>query len=346
MNIVVTGGFGNVGKSTVKACLEKGHSVTILEAPAALKNAQRFLHKLHPTERGKLKITYCDIRNYEEVENALHHARSGGSPDAIVHLAALIPPASDRNSEVTWQINVGGTKNVIDANASLEKPARLVLASSIATYGDRLEDFWIRTSDAFQPSDIYSKTKIESENLVLGAGVPALILRLSYVVSPEWLQFDPLMFSMPPQTRLEVVHTVDAGRAFAQAATLETLPETRVFDIGGGAACRTTFRAYLDRIFSYFGLGDSEFLPDCAFAQSGFHCGWYEDSDFADSVLHFRSKSLEDYYQEVQAKTHLYAPWVRLVAPAARSWVLKKSPFLPRVAWERHHDSLATGACQ
>lgn len=329
MNIVVTGGLGNVGKSTVKACLDEGHSVTILEAPAACRSAQSFLRRLYPSERERTKIIYCDIRNYEDVKNALDHLQGAGLPDAIIHLAALIPPASDRNSEVTWQINVGGTKNVIDANASLEKPARLVLASSIATYGDRLEDFWIKTSDAFQPSDIYSKTKIESEKLVLDSGVPALVLRLSYVVSPEWLQFDPLMFHMPPKTRLEVVHTADAGRAFAHAATREALPETRVFDIGGGAACRTTFRAYLDRIFSYFGLGDSGFLPDCAFAQSGFHCGWYEDSDFADSVLHFRSKSLEDYYREVQCKTDKYVPWVRLVRPAAHRWVLRKSSFLP-----------------
>lgn len=328
MNIVVTGGLGNVGKSTVRACLAMGHSVTVFEAPPAAKRARNFIQKLYPLSRKKFDVIYGDIRKLEDINAAVRHG--GASPDAIIHLAALIPPASDKNPKKAWDINVEGTKNIIAASAMLDKPARIVLASSIATYGDRLENFWIKTSDPFHPSDIYSRTKIECERLLMMSGLPAMILRLSYVVSAQWLPFDPLLFSMPPGTHIEIVHTEDAGRAFATAASIAPMPDHQVFDIGGGVLCRTSFRAYLDRLFRYFGLGDSSFLPDCAFASSGFHCGWYEDSDYAESILRFRSKTLEDYYEEVRWETRHYAPLVSLFRPFARDWLLRKSPFLER----------------
>jgi hypothetical protein len=39
MEILVTGGFGNVGRSAVKACIAAGHNVTILESPQAMAKA-------------------------------------------------------------------------------------------------------------------------------------------------------------------------------------------------------------------------------------------------------------------------------------------------------------------
>lgn len=328
MNILVTGGLGNVGKSAVMACLSMGHSVTVFETPSAAKRAGIFIHSLYPSSRPKFKVIYGDIRKSEDVSVAFRD--NSALPDAIIHLAALIPPASDSNPQKTQDINVGGTRNIVAACAAMKKPARIVLASSIAAYGDRLRDFWIRTSDPQRPQDIYSRTKIECERLLMESGLPVIILRLSYVVSAKWLPFDPLLFSMPTDTHIEIVHTEDAGRAFASAACTTPMPECGIFDIGGGALCRTSFRAYLDRLFRYFGLGDSSFLPDCAFADSGFHCGWYEDSDYADSILHFRRKTLEDYYEEVRWETRHYALAASLFKPFIRDWLLRKSPFLER----------------
>ncbi|HWP69004.1 MAG TPA: hypothetical protein VN437_06830, partial [Rectinemataceae bacterium] len=198
---------------------------------------------------------------------------------------------------------------------------------SIAIYGDRLADFWINSSDEVKPSDTYSRTKIECESLLKKSGLKYTILRLSYVVWAKWLPFDPLLFAMPPETRLEIIHTEDAGRAFAAAVST---PEAwgKTLDIGGGALCRTSFRAYLDRMFRYFRLGDSAFLPDAFFASGNFHCGWYEDSDYADSILRFRRKTLEDYYEEVRWETRFFGPFVYLVRPIVKRWLSGKSPFM------------------
>jgi nucleoside-diphosphate-sugar epimerase len=324
MNILVTGGFGNVGRSTVGACLNAGHFVTVFESPSALKRAGAGFRKLVKTRWSECRIVFGDVRSPADIGAAFKSIEGG--PDAVIHLAALIPPAADRDSDRTWDINVGGTACVIDACAKLPKKPLFVLASSIAIYGDRLADFWINSSDEIKPSDTYSRTKIECESMLKKSGLDFVILRLSYVVWAKWLPFDPLLFAMPPETRLEIIHTEDAGRAFAAAASTQEA-RGKTLDIGGGALCRTSFRAYLDRIFRYFRIGDSAFLPDVAFASGNFHCGWYEDSDYADSILHFRRKTLEDYYEEVRWETRFLGPFVYLVRPFIKLWLSDKSPF-------------------
>jgi len=336
MNILITGGFGNVGRSAVSACLAAGHKVAIFESPSALKRAQAGLRRLLKTQWRQCAFVFGDIRSPEDVGRAFE-AFEGG-PDAVIHLAALIPPASDRNPAVTEAINVGGTASVIAAAKACPKPPRVVLASSIAIYGDRLADFWIRTTDEVHVSDTYSGTKVACEGLLRASGLDFAILRLSFVAWAKWLPLDPLLFSVPPETRLEIIHTEDAGRAFAAAAALPAAAG-RTFDIGGGALCRTSFRAYIDRMFRYFGLGSSAFLPASAFARGGFHCGWYEDSDEAERLLGFRRKTLEDYYEEVRWETRFIRPLAALAAPAVRHWLLKMSPFSPRAPQNRAPSS-------
>lgn len=324
MKILVTGGFGNVGRSAVNACLAAGHSVTILESPSALKRAKSGLQRIIRTRWRQCGFVFGDIRSPEDVKKALSSIEGG--PDAIIHLAAILPPASERDERRTMDINTGGAKNLVDACRTLGFSPRLVLASSIAIYGDRLTDFWIGAEDAVRPSDFYSRSKVDCEKLVRESGLDFVILRLSYVVWAKWLPFSPMLFAMPPKTRIEVVHTEDAGRAFASAAATPGV-EGRTFDIGGGALCRTNFRSYMDRIFRYHGLSDSGFLDDSYFAAGDFHCGWYTDSDEAEEKLHFRSKTLEDYYEEVRWDRRWLAPLIWLVGPVARKWLAMMSPF-------------------
>lgn len=323
MNILVTGGFGNVGRSTVSACLAAGHSVVIFESPSALKRAGASFRKLLMTGWAACKVTFGDIRSQVDIKRAFTSFEGG--PDAVIHLAALIPPAADKVPDKTWEINVGGTANIIDACRDSPKTPIMILASSIAIYGDRLADFWIKAADEVHPTDTYSDTKVECESLLKKSGLEFVILRLSYVVWAKWLPFDPLLFSMPPETRLEIIHTEDAGRAFAAAASLPAA-RGKTLDIGGGSLCRTSFRAYLDRIFRYYGLGNSTFLPGSLFASADFHCGWYEDSDYADSLLHFRRKTLEDYYEEVRWETKFLGPFVWMLGPIVKHWLIAKSP--------------------
>jgi len=327
MRVLVTGAFGNVGRSALEALAEEGDEVRVLEADTA---RNRALAPRLARQLGQGRHPAFDSLVLGDVRDPLVAARALEGREAVIHLAALIPPAADRNPDLARSVNVEGTRNLLEAaRGAGGGPPRFVLALSISIYGDRVRDFWIRVDDELRPSpgDAYGKTKVEAEALVRNSGLPFSILRLTYIVWRKKLDPDPLLFHMPPATRLEICHTEDTGRAFAAAArSRDALGET--FDIGGGESCRTDYRSYLDRMFSLFGLGGSGALPDRAFAAGGFHCGWYADSDRAEAVLGFRRRSLDDYYAEVAEETRWKRGLAALVRPFILSRLLAASPFL------------------
>jgi nucleoside-diphosphate-sugar epimerase len=324
----VTGAFGNVGRSTVEACLAESDDLTILEADT--KKTRAMAQRLSKSWTRKGITPRIELGDIRDPEFCIRLVRG---QDAVIHLAALIPPAADRYPKLAWEVNVGGTANLIAActaaaSADGNRAPRFVYASSIAAYGDRVENFWIRTGDPLAPSlgDEYAKTKIEAERLLRSSGLPFVILRLAAIMSRRKLDPDPLLFHMPLRTKLEICLSEDTGRAFAQAARKEGI-EGQTFDIGGGASCRTDYGSFLDKMFSLIGLGGIGRFPESAFATEGFHCGWYADSDEAQSRLGFRRKGLEDFYAEVAQETRRVKPWATLMAPLIRAKMLAASPF-------------------
>jgi nucleoside-diphosphate-sugar epimerase len=321
--VLVTGAFGNVGRSTVAACLAEGYAVTAFEADTGRTRrlAPRLL-RAWGTSGSAPRLEFGDVRDPGVARRIVE------GQDAVLHLAALIPPAADRAPQLARSVNVGGTANLIAACLALPSPPRFVFASSVATYGDRVKDFWIKTGDALAPSpgDEYGRTKVEAEALLRSSGLDFVILRLGAIMWRKKLDPDPLLFSMPLGTKLEICHTEDTGRAFARAAAREGI-SGRTLDIGGGPSCRTDYRSFLDRMLGLIGLGGVSRFPEAAFARSGFHCGWYADSDEAEELLRFRRKGLEDYYEEVGEETRAIKPFAALVAPLVRARMLAASPF-------------------
>ncbi len=321
--VLVTGAFGNVGRSVLKALAVSGLSARIFEFPSPLNK------KLAKSLALGIKVQWGDIRESKDVLEAVRDV------DAVIHLAAMIPPGADRNPVLAHRINVGGTANILAAIASSPKKPRLVFSSSVATYGDRVKNFYIRTTDELHPcaDDEYAKQKVQCEALVRESGLDWVICRLSYIVWRKKLAMDPLMYRMPLDTRIEICHTLDTGMALAKAASCDkALGKT--FNLAGGEKCRTTYRDYLDRMMKLFGLGGIGFLPEEAFSPSGYHCG-YMDTEEPQALFDFQRLSLEDYYKEVAAEARPLKFWARLFRPAVRAAIVAKSPYLRAYLVER-----------
>ncbi len=242
--------------------------------------------------RERLDILWGDLRDPATVERAVDGV------DVVIHLAALIPPAADRHPAQAESVNVGGTRALVEAMKRAPRPARLIHASSISVYGDRLEDYWIQGGDPVNasPHDEYGETKIRGEAIVRESGLWWSIFRLTGVIGPG-MGMDPLMFHVPLETKLEVVTRRDCGAAFAAAINSDGL-EGRVFNLGGGSTCRTTYREFLDRILDVSGMGRRCF-PDEAFAGGNFHCGWYRDSGDLEDLLGFQKESLDELVRQM-----------------------------------------------
>lgn len=319
--VLLTGAFGNVGRSTVQALVAEGRLVKTFDRPSrANRAAAKAVVRAAPA--GRIQCLWGDIRDSQQLASAM------AGVDAVVHLAAIIPPAADQNPSLAASVNIGGTQAVIQAMQTVCPNAALVYSSSVACYGDRVRNYFIKTSDPLIPceDDEYAKQKTACEALVRASGLSWTICRLSYIVWRKKLAMDALMYRMPLDTRIEVCHTLDTGLALARAAFC-TQARGQTYNLAGGLSCRTTFRAYLDRMLGIFGLGGASFLPEEAFSAKGYHCGWM-DTDEAQRLFGFQRYSLEDYYKEVEAEARSIRPWARMFRPIARASVLARSPYL------------------
>jgi nucleoside-diphosphate-sugar epimerase len=315
MNVLVTGAFGMVGRSTLEALLFKGYTVRVFDinTPQNRKYAQNY------TDNPHVEIVWGDLRELPDIMRACEGVA------VVIHLAAIIPPLADKNHALARVVNIGGTENVVTAVKAQVEPPRLIYTSSISVYGDRVDNPLIKVTDPVNPShDEYAKTKLAAENLIRGSGVEYAIFRLTYIVSPEKIEMDPLMFHMPLKTSIEVCHVKDVGVALANAVENQQI-WGNIFHIAGGEKCRTTYKEYINCMMDIFGLG-SRLLPDEAFSTGKFHCGFMDTTE-SEALLHYQQYTLKDYYKEVKERVQ-YKRWLFIIFRwVVKQYLLRKSEF-------------------
>ncbi len=109
MKIAITGGAGFIG-SHVAALLKKEHNLTIFDISG---------QKTDDAQHVK-----GDITDLNSVVNALKDA------DVVIHLAAFLGvEKSDANPLKTLEINIQGTRNVLEA-CRINKVKKIVFSSS------------------------------------------------------------------------------------------------------------------------------------------------------------------------------------------------------------------------
>ncbi len=148
-NILVTGGGGFIGSHLVQ-CLEADRVDVIDDLSRGNRDwlpSETLLHAI-------------DIRSPADVQRAVAEAM----PNVVLHLAAMhFLPAVDGAPQLAWEVNVDGTRNLLEA--LVEQPPDLFLfASTAAVYQD--QQGAIPESCPVNPVDVYGKTKAEGERLI------------------------------------------------------------------------------------------------------------------------------------------------------------------------------------
>ena len=312
LKILLTGAFGNVGRSTLKELLQRNYEIRIFE----IKNKRN--RHLARKFSNQVEINWGDLRNPKDVELAVSGC------DIVIHVAAIIPPLADKKPKFAEAVNVGGTLNIIEAMEKQPQKPKLIFTSSVAIYGDRTENPLIRPTDPLKPNDDdeYAKQKVKCEELVRNSGLEWVICRLTYIVSVNKLQMDPLMFEMPLNTCIEICDTKDVGFALANAIENNNIwGET--LHIAGGERCRISYKEYINEMFDIFGIGRKP-LPLEAFNTEGFHCG-YMTTDKSQALLQYQRHTLDDYFNEVRKKVVFSHIFTAMIRPVVRKYLLNKS---------------------
>ena len=319
--VLLTGASGSMGGEAFRELLRRKDRYDIVLLILPSKQDKKAFAKYEGQEG--IKIVWGDLCNFDDVLEAVNGV------DYVLHPAALVAPEADKNPPLCGRINCGGTENMISAikrqpNNGDDIP--LVYVSSVAVYGDRLPPIhMVNVGDPLKPSvgDFYATTKIAAERAVIESGLKYwAVMRQTYIAIPNALSLlDPILFHQPVNTHIELITSGDAGYGLVQTIEAPDDFYGKVYNMGGGPACRVVFKDYLEQMMKIFGLGDyRKILPLNWFALRNFHCCWYEDSWVLDQYLSHWRHSLEDHYKQVEAAT----PWyLKLGGGIAPSFVAK-----------------------
>ncbi|HXS84840.1 MAG TPA: NAD(P)-dependent oxidoreductase [Mycobacterium sp.] len=322
--VLVTGAFGLVGSETVRRLMVEGRHVvaTDLDVPASRKAAD---------DMPSTAVRWADLTDPDAVRELL----AAVAPTAIIHLAAIIPPACYARPELARRVNVDATKFLLDAAAALPEPPRFVQASSVAAYGARNPHTvsGVLTADTpLRPSDIYGAHKVEAENLVRASGLDWVILRLGGVLTAEPrfdVDVDTLYFeaSLPVDGRIQTVDVRDVARAFTAATTAPVVGETLL--IGGDESHRLVQGDLAPSITAAMGLVGG--IPAGRKGNPDNDADWF-GTDWMDTT---RSMEALDFqritWPQLLAETADRMGWrrypARLVAPLAHALFKRRSPY-------------------
>ena len=278
---MITGGAGSVGRQLAGMFLAEGRPVRIFDLP--------FMYFSGLEDEPNVEIVKGDITDKESVYEALRNV--GG----ILHLAALLPPASERDRDKTFAVNVEGTRNIVEALKSHGSKASLVFTSSISTYGDTsTESDPIKITQPQNAIDIYAESKIAGENVLIGSGVNFVILRIASIAVPAFLE-PPEPWPFTSDQRVEMVHRDDVADAIkSSVGTAEAVGN--VFNIAGGSTWRLTGKDYVEDFFDFMGAP----VEMAVYREEPGWNDWYDTVE-SQKILNYQNRSYDFYSGEMKA---------------------------------------------
>jgi len=279
--ILITGGAGNFGRTLAQVFRDQGHGLRILDLPS------------------------CDFSFFEDWENtrvipgdildpgSLSEHLKGA--DWVFHLAAILPPVSETNRKLTFEVNVDGTKNVLDACASLSRAPRVVFASSISVYGDTSgEQGVIGPDHPVNPNDCYAESKVEAEQILFESGLPYVNLRISAIVIPAFLD-PPEPWSFQKGQRIELVTLGDLVAAMTSLERLEKALN-RTLIISGGKEWQITGERYVNTWCEIMEIPSDEMI----YMDRAGWLNWYDSSE-SQYLLKYQNTSPEAFFKQLEA---------------------------------------------
>lgn len=266
--VLITGGAGFIGCNLALRLLADGHRVLIYDN-LSRSGAERNLRWLRERHGDRLRVDIADVRDRKRVSAAVARASQ------VFHLAAQVAVTSSlQDPREDFDINLGGTLNVLEAMRSLDSPPSLVFTSTNKVYG-ALEDVALQVADRrYRPSDSqlrrtgidesrplafhspYGCSKGGADQYVLdyarSFGLPAAVFRMSCIYGPHqhgnedqgWvahfliraLRGEPITLYGDGCQARDILYVEDLVDAFLRCQAHMDELAGRAFNMGGGPA--------------------------------------------------------------------------------------------------------------
>lgn len=196
MNILITGGFGLIGRNLVSE-LSKNKNFNIFLLSRNIKS-----------ENTSTNITYIDHNLLEKIP--VEKIPKG--INTVIHLAAV---AHKTNSKIK-AINCLMTKNITDA--FINKNIKFIFFSSVAVYGEANRQFPIKVSYFCKPYSSYGLGKLKDEEIISSSFKDFTILRLCPVIEGD--DTDLLKRVYLPKTKIKYRSPYNRSYSFLSYKTI------------------------------------------------------------------------------------------------------------------------------
>lgn len=319
MKVLLTGAAGGMGQESLKQMASDNGKYEIVALDLDNESCR---NRLKPYEGNRrIRIMLGDLTDASFVEKAVR------SCDLILHVAAFVSPAADYYPKKAMEVNYGGTRNLIEAIKKLkqEETTRFVYIGTVAETGDRMPPIhWGRVGDPIKPSmfDYYAVSKIAAERYVIESGLKHWVsLRQTGIIGPAMAEVnDAIQFHNCMDNVLEYVSDRDSGRLMCHLASYQEggkLPDDfwgHIYNIGGSAPCRVDTYQLYKIMYGEIGIKNLDYVLDPKdYATLNFHGQYYLDSDKLEDYLHFRSDSMQYYYDAYLKKIGAVKPFGRII---------------------------------
>ena len=180
---LVTGAAGFLGSHICDELLKRGDHVRALVLPGD--KSVKYI----PEE---VEITEGDLCNADSLERFFTIPK--GQESVVIHCASIVTMNADFNQKLI-DVNVGGTKNVIDICLKHSECKKMVYVSSTGAIPEQPKGTVIRETNQFTPIDksrqvgCYSQSKALATQMVLDAcrecGLKACVVHPSGILGPK-----------------------------------------------------------------------------------------------------------------------------------------------------------------
>jgi len=312
MNILLTGATGNLGGHVLPLLLERGHNVRCLVFDS--KNERKIVQGW----KHKPEVLWGDIQDERAVESALDGV------EAVIHLAAIIPPMTDQNPRLAYGVNVNGTRNIVNAAGKQAKHVRFIFTSTYDVYGNTQNQTPPRkVTLPVNPQEEYARHKVEGEKVIQSGNVDWCIFRLASAIPVEMsTKYQSMMFDVPLDDRLEYIHPADAALAICNAVEHAEV-WGKVMHLGGGSRCQLRERDIVQGAFEAIGIGA---LPEEYFSTQSYYTDWL-DTEESQRLLKYQRHTFDDHVEGLKRSLGWQIPLIKMFSPLIRYFLVRQSKY-------------------
>lgn len=176
---IVTGAAGFLGNNIIRLLAARGEKIrAFVNSPGKEKNALAGLDA---------EIVYGSVTERADVERLFHN---DNAEYVFIHVASVVDIGTTKFSQKLHDVNVTGTKNVVDACVA-NGVSRFVYVSSVHAIPELPNNGLITEVESFDPALVhgaYAKTKAEASAIVMEAvkgGLNAVMVHPSGIIGPN-----------------------------------------------------------------------------------------------------------------------------------------------------------------